>query len=72
MAMRIVTNYEILEISNDGLVKVPKEDNYGREVGRFYGRYQTMEQVDKAIMQHGETNTEYVILTIKQLENIEL
>lgn len=60
---KIVTWYEIKEVSTDGLIKDAKSPY---ESSVFYGTYSTMDEVDEAIVEHGDTYRDYVILTCKK------
>ena len=64
---RIETTYEILKISLDGLVKSPKERGYGGDEDVFYGPYQSMSDVDEAIIKYGSEYESYIVLTSKRI-----
>ena len=64
---RIETTYEILKISPDGLVKSPKERGYGEDEDVFYGPYESMSDVDEAIIKYGSEYESYIVLTSKRI-----
>ena len=68
---RIKTWYEIREISSDGLIKTPQTQGYGQSYDRFAGYYDSPAEVDEAILRYGETYTDYVMLTMKKVEEVD-
>lgn len=65
----ISTKYSIVEVSQDGLIKIPKDTSYGPDASRFHATYESMEEVDKAILDSGEYYTEYIVLTVKEIRH---
>jgi hypothetical protein len=57
--------YKIYEISEDGLLKDPKEDYYGRRV-IAYDTYDTMDDAIKELEKDDHSFGDYVILPVAQ------
>lgn len=68
---QIKTWYEIRTISSDGLIKTPQTHGYGQSYDLFAGCYDSPAAVDEAILKYGETYTDYVMLTMKKVEEVD-
>ena len=67
MGKILKTTYEIWQVSEDGLLKVPTNWDYGQEFQLFDSIYVTPEEADAAIVARGDTHSTYVILPTKQV-----
>jgi len=54
--------YLVYEISNDGLLKEPYEENYGHREPLFYATYSSIEEASEAIDEYGDKYTNYIVV----------
>ncbi len=55
--------YEVFEL-REGLLKIPKETEYGRTSPIFVEDFETMVDAEKVILEHPETYGHYIVLPV--------